>query len=42
MTHVNRHVPVQNSALNDLVVSLFTGAILVLSGFLTFAQFATV
>ena len=29
-------------ALNDLVVNLFTGAILVLAGFLTFAQFANV
>jgi hypothetical protein len=42
MTHINRHVPVQNSTLNDLVVSLFTGALLVLTGILTFAQFASV
>ncbi|MGZ5923738.1 MAG: hypothetical protein ACXWLC_03895 [Rhizomicrobium sp.] len=42
MTHINRHVPVQDSALNSLVVNLFTGAILVLTGFLTFVQFASV
>jgi hypothetical protein len=42
MTHINRHVPAQHSAINELVVNLFTGAILVLTGILTFAQFASV
>ena len=42
MTNFNRHVPVQGSAFNNLVVNLFTGAVLVLAGFLTFAQFANI
>jgi hypothetical protein len=42
MTHFNRHVPVQHSELNTLVVNLFTGAVLVLAGVLTFAQFVNI
>ena len=42
MTHFNRHLPVVHSELNDVVVNLFTGAILVLAGVLTFAQFVNI
>jgi len=42
MTHINRLVPIEHSGLNSLVDNLFTGAILVLAGFLTFAQFVTI
>jgi hypothetical protein len=42
MTNINKHVPEQHSAFNNIVVNLFTGAMLVLAGFLTFAQFANV
>jgi hypothetical protein len=42
MTNINKHVPEQHSAFNSIVVNLFTGAMLVLAGFLTFAQFANV
>ena len=42
MTHSNRHVPVEHSRFNSVVINLFTGAIVVLTGFLTFAQFVNV
>ena len=42
MTHINRLVPIEHSELNSLVDNLFTGAILVLAGFLTFAQFVNI
>jgi hypothetical protein len=42
MTNINQHVPAQRSAFNTIVVNLFTGAMLVAAGFLTFAQFANI
>jgi hypothetical protein len=42
MTHINRHVPVPSSGLDGVIVNLFTGAVLVLAGFLTFAQFVNI
>jgi hypothetical protein len=42
MTNINQHVPAQHSAFNTIVVNLFTGAMLVVAGFLTFAQFANI
>jgi len=42
MTNFNKHVPAQHSKFSTLVVNLFTGAVLVLAGFLTFAQFANI
>ncbi|HLJ52972.1 MAG TPA: hypothetical protein VKT24_06260 [Rhizomicrobium sp.] len=42
MTHFNRLVPIEHSGLNSLVDNLFTGAILVLAGVLTFAQFVNI
>lgn len=42
MTNINQHVPAQSSAFNTIVVNLFTGAMLVAAGFLTFAQFANI
>jgi hypothetical protein len=42
MTNVNKHIPAQHSAFSTIVVNLFTGAVLVLAGFLTFAQFANI
>jgi len=42
MTHFNRREPVEHSELNSLVVNLFTGAVLVLAGVLTFAQFVNI
>jgi hypothetical protein len=42
MTHINRLVPIEHSGLNSLVDNLFTGAILVLAGVLTFAQFVNI
>jgi hypothetical protein len=42
MTNINQHVPEQHSAFNTIVINLFTGAVLVLAGFLTFAQFANI
>ena len=42
MTNINQHIPAQHSAFNSIVVNLFTGAVLVLAGFLTFAQFANI
>lgn len=42
MTHFNRPTPVEHSELNSVVVNLFTGAILVLAGVLTFAQFVNI
>ena len=39
MTHINRLVPIERSELSNLVDNLFTGAILVLAGVLTFPQF---
>ena len=42
MTNINNHVPAQHSAFNTIVVNLFTGAMLVAAGFLTFAQFANI
>ena len=42
MTNINKHVPAQHSAFSSFVVNLFTGAVLVLAGFLTFAQFANI
>ncbi len=42
MTHFNRHLPVPHSALDSFAVNLFTGAVLVLAGVLTFAQFVNI
>jgi hypothetical protein len=42
VTNFNKHIPEQHSAFNGAVINLFTGAMLVLAGFLTFAQFASV
>ena len=42
MTRINHLVPIEHSGLNNLVDNLFTGAILVLAGFLTFAQFVNI
>jgi hypothetical protein len=42
MTNFNKHIPAQHSKFSTLVVNLFTGAVLVLAGFLTFAQFANI
>ena len=42
MTNIPKHVPAQHSAFNSFVINLFTGAVLVLTGFLTFAQFANI
>jgi hypothetical protein len=42
MTNVTNHVPAQHSAAAAAVSSLFSVAILVMAGVLTFAAFATV
>lgn len=42
MTNFNRPVPAQHSAISGLIVNLFTGSILVVAGFMTFALFANV
>ena len=42
MTNVNSHVPSQHSALSGAVTNLFTVALLVLAGVLTFAGFVAV
>jgi hypothetical protein len=42
MTHFNRSEPVEHSEFNSLVVNLFTGAVLILAGVLTFAQFVNI
>ena len=42
MTHFNRVVPIERSAFNSVIDNLFTGAVLVLAGVLTFAQFVNI
>ncbi len=42
MTRINHLVPIEHSGLSSLVDNLFTGAILVLAGVLTFAQFVNI
>ncbi|HEY4944205.1 MAG TPA: hypothetical protein VII56_22450 [Rhizomicrobium sp.] len=42
MTNVNTHIPAQHSAFNGAVANLFTGALVVMAGVLTFAIFMTV
>ena len=42
MTNINTHIPAQHSAFSGAVINLLTGAMLVLAGFLTFAQFAII
>lgn len=42
MTNINTHVPAQHSAFNGAVTSLFTSALVVMAGVLTFAIFVTV
>lgn len=42
MTNVNTHIPAQHSAFSGAVSSLFSVAVLVLAGVLTFAIFANV
>jgi hypothetical protein len=42
MTNVNSHVPAQHSAFAGSISSLFSVALLVMTGVLTFAIFATV
>ena len=42
MTNYNTYVPAQSSAFNSAVSSLFSVAILVMAGVLTFAVFANV
>ena len=42
MTNVTTHVPAQHSAAAAAVSGLFSAAILVMAGVLTFAAFATV
>jgi hypothetical protein len=42
MTIINQHVPAQHSAFNSIVVNLFTSAVILATGFLTFAVFASV
>ena len=39
MTHINRLVPIERSEFSGVIDNLFTGAILVLAGVLTFTQF---
>ncbi len=40
MTNINAHIPAQSSAFHGAVSSLFSVAILVMAGVLTFAVFA--
>jgi len=42
MTNITTHVPAQHSAFAGSVASLFSVAILVVAGFLTFAAFVNV
>ena len=42
MTNVNTYVPAQHSAFNGAVSGLFTVALLVMAGVLTFAAFVNV
>ena len=42
MTNVNTQIPAQHSAFNGAVANLFTGALVVMAGVLTFAIFMTV
>lgn len=42
MTHINRLVPIERSSFNSVIDNLFTGAILVLAGVLTFTQFVNI
>ncbi|MEI9990267.1 MAG: hypothetical protein WDM86_09530 [Rhizomicrobium sp.] len=42
MTNVTSHVPAQHSAFGGAVASLFSVAILVMAGVLTFAAFVNV
>jgi hypothetical protein len=42
MTRINLHTSAQESKFNGALVDLFTGAMMVLAGFLTFASFASI
>ncbi len=42
MTRINFYAGAQELKFNGALVSLFTGAIMILAGLLTFASFATI
>ncbi len=42
MTNINTYVPAQHSAFNGAISNLFTVALVVMAGVLTFAAFANV
>jgi hypothetical protein len=42
MTNINTYVPAQHSAFNAAVANLFTAALVVMAGVLTFAAFSAV
>ena len=42
MTQANIHIPEQHSAINEVIVALLTGAMILVAGILSLAQFATV
>jgi hypothetical protein len=42
MTNPTNHVPQQHSMFSGAVVNVFTGAMILVAGFLTFAQFLNV
>lgn len=42
MTQSNIHIPDQHSVLDEVVAAVFTGAILIVAGLLSFGMFAAV
>jgi len=42
MTQASIHIPEQHSAINEIIVAILTGAMIVVAGVLSLAQFAAV
>ena len=42
MTNISSHIPEQHSVVSNFIVAALTGAMIVMAGFLSLAQFAIV